>query len=132
MDREKANRKERSMSDEKKEAWPTVADRAVTHQNQSSNKGSATSVSSKISEEDAENHKLGTGRLLDVLQIGDSDILHKVLDKFKDGIRNVHVKCHQDKFGYPSWRNCGKIGCFTNFEAVRQAEILLYGEAQND
>lgn len=70
--------------------------------------------------------------LINVLGIGDSDILHKVLDRFKAEIRGNHVQYHQDKFGYPSWRNCGKIGCATNFEAVRQAELLVYGEVQND
>lgn len=78
------------------------------------------------------NHDLGGGRLIDVLKIADSDILHKVLDRFKAEIRGVHVKCHQDKFGYPSWRVCGMIGCFTNLKAIKEAELLLYGEIQND
>ena len=69
-------------------------------------------------------------KLIGKLGIADSDILHKVLDRFKAEIRGVHVREHDGQL--ISWRKCEMIGCFTNLKTIEEAELLLYGEVQND
>lgn len=58
------------MTNTKKATPLAEANEAGKHQNQGINKGSADSKSRKISPEDAENHKLGTDRLIRINSFG--------------------------------------------------------------